>query len=159
MNDCDALLREVMIQARQLGVPISSRIEPHVVVNRRAVTRFGCCKYVGDKCIIEVADRVAEGPEQSCRETLAHEVIHTCYGCRNHGKRWRSYAERMNRAYGYNISRASTAEKLGVEETKPCKYLLRCQSCGAEYRRYRASPLTRYPERYRCKCGGRLKLI
>ena len=159
MNDCDALLKEVMTQARQLGIPISAKIEPRVVVNRRAVTRFGCCKYVGDKCIIEVADRVAEGPEQSCRETLAHEVLHTCYGCRNHGKRWRGYAERMNQAYGYNISRASTAEKLGVKETNPCKYLLRCQSCGAEYRRYRASPLTRYPERDRCKCGGRLKLI
>lgn len=156
MNDCDRLLKLVIDQARGIGIPVSERIDPHVRINTRAVARFGCCKYQGGKPVIEVAGRIAEGPEESCRETLAHEVLHTCWGCRNHGERWKGYAQRMNRAYGYHISRTSTDREMGVEADRPYKYLLRCESCGAEFRRFRASPLTRHPERYRCGCGGRL---
>lgn len=156
MNDCDVLLQKVIDQARMLGIPVSREIDPHVRVNGRAKTRFGCCKYEGGRQIIEVASRVARGPEQSCMETLAHEILHTCPGCRNHGERWKDYAGRMNSAYGYHISRTSTDKELGVEE-RPWKYLLRCEMCGAEFKRFRASPLTRHPERYRCRCGGRLE--
>ena len=107
MNDCDALLREVTAQAVALGIPVSQKVEPHVVINTRAATRFGCCIFDGKTgCFrIEVARRVAEGPEMSCRETLAHELLHTCYGCQNHGARWKEYAQRMNNAYGYHIRR------------------------------------------------------
>lgn len=159
MNDCDALLRLVLSQAAALKIPVAEKIDPHVTVNRRAVNRFGCCKYQRGMFHIEVALRVAEGPEESCRAVLAHEVLHTCYGCRNHGQRWKGYAERMGRTYGYDIHRTSTNEELGVEETRPCRYLLRCERCGTEFRRFRASALTREPERYRCKCGGRLRKI
>ena len=159
MNDCDALLKEVMAQAWALGIPLSKSIAPHVRINSRAATRFGCCKYEGGRQIIEVASRIADGPEESCRETLAHEVLHTCWGCRNHGKRWKEYAGRMNLAYGYHISRTSTNEKMGVEEERPYKYLLRCESCGAEFKRLRASALTREPGSYHCKCGGRIKRV
>lgn len=156
MNDCDALLRQVLLQAAGLRIPVSERIHPHVRVNRRAVNRFGCCRYEKGIYYIEVALRIAEGPEQSCREVLAHEALHTCYGCRNHGKRWREYARRMGEAYGYEIHRTATNEGLGVEEARPCRYILRCESCGMEFHRFRASPLTRQPEKYRCKCGGKL---
>lgn len=158
MNDCDALLGEVMAQAKALGIPISREIEPRVRINRRAASRFGCCRYQGGKYTIEVAGRVAEGPAESCREILAHEVLHTCYGCRNHGKRWKGYAQKMNSVYGYHIARTSTNEELRLEEGA-CKYLLRCRECGAEFKRLRASSLTRNPERYRCKCGGRLERV
>lgn len=158
MNDCDALLQRVIRQARALGIPVSREIDSHVRVNGRALARFGCCRYEKGRQVIEVAGRVAKGPEESCMETLAHEVLHTCPGCRDHGKRWKDYAGRMNRAYGYHISRTATDEELGVEE-RPCKYLLRCERCGAEFKRYRASALTRHPERYRCRCGGRLERV
>lgn len=156
MNDCDGLLQEVAKQAEEVGIPISKRIEPHVTINRRAVNRLGCCKRKGEGYLIELSARVAEGPKESCRETLAHELLHTCYGCRNHGKRWKGYAARMNDAYGYAIARAATNEAMGVGEGRPYRYLLRCDRCGAEFGRYRASALTRHPERYRCKCGGKI---
>ncbi len=159
MNDCDALLQAVTKQARALGLPVSEKTAPHVVINSRTVTRFGCCRFADGSYTIEVAANVAMGGEGPCRETLAHELLHTCPGCRNHGARWREYARRMNQAYGYNIRRTTTNEAMGVVSQRPYKYLLRCEVCGTELGRYRASPLTRHPERYRCRCGGRLKLI
>lgn len=156
MNDCDALLREILQEARELKIPVSKEISPHVEINDRAVTRFGCCKYREGTNYIEVARRVAEGPEESCRAVLAHEILHTCWGCRNHGKRWREYARRMGEAYGYVICRTTTNEALGVREERACRYVLRCTDCGDRFQRFRASPLTRHPERYRCQCGGKL---
>ncbi len=158
MHDCDRILRGVMLQAAALKIPFSKQVEPHVVINRRAVTRFGCCRYSEGRYIIEVAERVAEGPEKACWETLAHELLHTCYGCRNHGAQWRSYAKKMNEAYGYTIARVSSNQDLGVKEARACRYILRCEACGKEIKRFRASRLTEHPERYRCKCGGKLRM-
>lgn len=157
MNDCDGLMREVAKQARKLGIPISGQIEPHVRINRRAVNRLGCCRRQGNGYVIELAARVAESAEESCRETLAHELLHTCPGCQNHGGLWKKYARQMNEAYGYNIKRVAAEETAESIQPRPFKYIVRCEKCGAEIGRYRASPLTRHPERYRCRCGGRLK--
>lgn len=159
MNDCDRLLTEVMEEARRLGIPFSAEIDPKVVINRRAATRFGCCKLQKGRYTIEVAETVARGPEKSCREVLAHELLHTCRGCRNHGVRWKGYAERMNGAYGYEIHRVTTPVSLGVQGMREPKYMLKCRECGAEFPRFRASALTRHPERYRCRCGGTLAWV
>ena len=159
MNDCDKLMGEVAEQARALGIPISENIRPQVLLNRRAVNRFGCCRRQGGEYLIEVSTRIAEGPEKSCRETLAHELLHTCPGCQNHGKRWKGYARRMSDAYGYRIQRTVSEEAMGVPRPREYKYLFRCERCGAELGRYRQSPLTRHPERYRCRCGGKLRRI
>lgn len=159
MHDCDRMMAETAEQARKLGIPISEHIEPHVRINRRALNRLGCCRRKGNGYVIELAARVAEGTEESCRETLAHELLHTCVGCQNHGALWKEYARRMNGAYGYQISRVAAGDT--VEGIQPCpfRYLFRCENCGAELGRYRASPLTRHPERYRCRCGGRLRRV
>ena len=98
LNDFDRLLQAVLAQARALGIPVSSQIDPHVAVNRRAVTRFGCCICKDGRFTIELTARLLDAPEQACRQTLAHEILHTCPGCRNHGPRWKHYAQRMNAA-------------------------------------------------------------
>jgi len=158
LNDFDRLLQAVLAQARALGIPVSSQIDPHVAVNRRAVTRFGCCICKDGRFTIELTARLLDAPEQACRQTLAHEILHTCPGCRNHGPRWKHYAQRMNAAYGYQISRLSPPQALGLTGGKPARYLLRCDACGRIFPRMRASNLTRHPERYRCACGGALVL-
>ena len=137
----DALLARVVAQARAIGIPVSGRIDPRVTLNRRSAGRFGCC-------------RVREG---AVLETLAHEVLHTCWGCKNHGERWKGYAQRMNAAYGYHISRTNTWEALGLPDPKKVNHLVVCRRCGREFKRSRASSLVLHPERYRCRCGGTLE--
>ena len=92
MNDFDALLVRVLDQARALKIPVSAQIRPHVTVNRRAVTRFGCCIRRGEAFEIELSQRLLEAAEGACLQTLAHEALHTCPGCRDHGQRWKAYA-------------------------------------------------------------------
>lgn len=156
LHDVDGLMAQVAAQARALGIPISRQICPKVQINRRAVSRFGCCYRQGDGYVIELAEGLLTGPEAACRQTLAHELLHTCPGCGNHGPRWKAYAQRMNQAYGYHIARTDTFQRLGLPDTRPVRHLVVCQQCGRQFGRTRASALVLHPERYRCQCGGRL---
>lgn len=150
----DELLQQVRQEALALGIPIAGDIAPAVVVNTRAKTRFGRCIKRGSRYTIELSVRVTE--VWAMRQILAHEVLHTCYGCGNHGKRWKGYADRMNAAYGYQIQTTSHPETLGVSPVTT-RYRVRCQACGREFARMKRSALITHPERYRCKCGGHLQ--
>ena len=156
-QEVDALLARVVKEAREALVPVPlDRIDPHVRLNTRAVARLGCCRPVPEGYIIEISARLLPAGEGAVREVLAHEVLHTCRGCGNHGPRWKAYAQRMNQAYGYHIARTDTFQGLGLPDTRPVRHLVVCQQCGRQFGRTRASALVRHPERYRCQCGGRL---
>ena len=157
--DVNELLRQVIAEAKALKIPVSDNISPHVVINRRAKTRFGCCKKTAAGFLIELCERVTEAGEAACKEVLAHEILHSCYGCMSHGVRWKSYAAKMNAAYGYDISRTSKSEELGVEKDYPVRYRFRCQSCGAVIERMKMSVFVKNYKRYRCRCGGRLRML
>lgn len=154
--DWDKLLAAVQAEARAAGIPISAQLSPQVVENRRAKTRWGACKRLPDGSFqIELSTRLRAAPEEAVRQTLAHELLHSCPGCMNHGARWREYAAQMVR-YGYRISRSDTAESLGVSlPAEPPRYILRCTGCGIRLNRQRCSPVIAHPERYRCRCGGK----
>ncbi len=154
--DINELLRQVIAEAKAIKIPVSDKILPEVVINSRAKTRFGCCKKVGTGYMIELSERVVSAGEKACKEVLAHEVLHSCYGCIDHGARWKSYAEKMNAAYRYSISRATGSEEIGVEKDYPVRYRFRCEKCGLVFERMRQSVFVKNYTRYRCRCGGRL---
>ena len=155
----DALLALAISQARAVKIPVSREIEPQVRVNRRARTRFGCCLRREGRYAIELSAQLAEqGSEEAILQVLVHEVLHTCYGCSNHGKRWKGYAQRMNDAYGYRIRRTDNHEGLGLEDRRPVRWWVVCAKCGRRIPRMKRSPLVDHPERYRCTCGGALRV-
>ena len=155
----DQLLAQVIAQAKAAGIPVAPRISPSVRVNRRAKTRLGCCRTTGEGHTIEVSAVLLDAGGDAVRQVLAHEVLHTCPGCANHGPRWRHWAERMNRAYGYRIRRTDSYQALGLPDPRPVRYLVVCTRCGRELPRMKRSPLVNHPERYRCRCGGTLQVL
>ena len=158
-GEIDKLLARVIAQARAVKIPVSDCICPQVRLNRRARTRFGCCVRQGVAYIIELSAQLAEnGSEDAVMQVLAHEVLHTCYRCSNHGARWKGYAARMNAAYGYHISRTDKFEDLGLEDDRPVRYWVVCTKCARRIPRMKRSPLVDHPERYRCRCGGALRI-
>lgn len=159
MNDFNALLRTVISEAKAVGVPVSDNIDNRVRVNDRAITRFGKCTYTGGRYIIELSEILLDASEMSCRQTIAHELIHTCPDCMNHGLKFRKYADIMNRKYGYNISRTNSEEELGIERDISYQYIIVCQKCGMKIGRTKRTSLVEHPERYKCKCGGNLRVF
>lgn len=155
----DGLLALAISQARAVKIPVSQEIDPHVRLNRRARTRFGCCIRRAGRYTIELSARLAEqGSEDAVLQVLVHEVLHTCYGCSNHGARWKGYAQRMNDAYGYHVRRTDNYSELGLEDDRPVRYYVVCERCGRCIPRMKRSALVDHPERYRCACGGALRV-
>ena len=155
MNDFDLLLKVVADEISAVGIQLPDNISRCVLVNKRATKRFGLCKFDNGIWRIELTDRLLNADEFACKQTLAHELLHTCKGCANHGNLWKKYADIMNKAYGYSISRTDSPEKLGISDTSQARYIFMCDRCGAVVKRERVSRFVKHPERYRCKCGGK----
>ncbi len=161
-NDFDKLLKAVIQQAAAAGIPVSNKIDPHIRVNTRAKTRFGMCIKRQEGFLIELSAILLDAPEIACCQTIAHELIHTCPKCGNHGTVFKKYADIMNRKYGYNIKRTNSAEEMGVvnePRERAVNYIVECQKCGAQIKRMKLSAVISNPSRYTCVCGGKLKRI
>lgn len=157
MNEPDILMRRLIVRLRSIGIPVSEKILPEVKINTRAKRRLGCCIYTEQGCQIEVSERLlAADKTELLEETLVHELLHTCYGCRNHGDRWKAYAKKASDIFGYNIKRTVELDETDVIKAE-VRYVLVCEKCGANIERMRMSKAVKYPGRYRCKCGGTLK--
>lgn len=155
----DSLMADLGRQLKALGIPISGKLRPTVGVNTRARRRLGCCYCQNGRYWIEVSASILDD-EGLLRQTLIHELLHTCPGCRNHGDRWKAYAQLVNQSLGYQIQRTvKTDSDPGPLRHEEVKYILECQRCGAHIKRKRMSKAVKSPWRYRCPCGGKLKRI
>lgn len=157
MTDPQELMQTLAEQLRALGIPVSTRIDPQVQINTRAKARLGCCIRRGERFTIEVSATILQD-EPCLRQTLVHELLHTCPDCQNHGTKWKQYAQWVNHAWGMGIARL-TSMPAGQSTKKPPRYTLRCSGCGALFYRERRCLLVQYPQRYRCACGGSLQLV
>ena len=159
MRDLNIYARICMFELDCLKITYAKNLT--LRVNTRAKTRLGVCKKSGDCYEIEIAAILLDErtPEEYLKNTLMHELLHTCYGCMNHTGRWKKLAERVNAAYGYDVKRTASPDEEILPEAlagKP-KYKVVCPVCGTVYERYRKSALIQHPERYRCgRCKAKL---
>ncbi len=159
MRDLNIYARICMFELDCLKIKYAKNLT--LKVNTRAKTRLGVCKKSGDCYEIEIAAILLDErtPEEYLKNTIMHELLHTCYGCMNHTGRWKKLAERVNSAYGYNVKRAAAPDEELIPDglTDKPKYKVVCPVCGTEYERYRKSALIQHPERYRCgRCKANL---
>lgn len=160
MLNANELLQKGLRQVKAAGIE-PGNINPQVIINTRAKNRFGVCRKTPGKYDyqIELNAQLLETDEKKAMNTMVHEILHSAKGCMNHGPTWTRYANIMNRKFGYDISRCSSYEKLGLERPKP-KYVVRCTGCNAEIHRHRKSKLITHTHQYRCgKCQGSLVLL
>ncbi len=161
MKNLERLKQECIVEITALGIELGNIKE--WTINTRARSRWGQCKKERDGSYsIQISERLLADDrisEKACKETIIHELLHTCKDSMKHTGRWKIHAEMMNRKYGYNIKRTTTGNEKGVENYKPkrmsVKYVLTCGGCGATVYRKRKSKFTRYYKNYRCtRCGA-----
>lgn len=156
------LLKKAISEVKDAEIEVlSEKIIPNIRI-AKARSFYGICKKKPEGLEISISKYHLSNSLESVYQTIVHEVLHTVDGCMNHGTKWKVMANRMNKKYGYSISRLGTA-KSGVKLDAPpkkvvYKYIIVCQNCGHTYKRQRKSKLTDNLNRYRCgKCGGELK--
>lgn len=163
-EEVETLFKKVINEFKALKIPISNEIE-RINVNKRAKRRLGACKIerTPDKKLmykIEISEIALQCDERDIRGIIAHELLHTCPGCFNHGKKWKQYGDVAEKALGYKISRTIRYEDIGIKEpecTERIKYVIICPECGNRYERKRMCPLVEAPWNYKCgRCGSNL---
>ena len=169
MKSFDAMTNEVFISLKKRRIPIANCT---VTINNRLSGVFGRCitKTMGGKAIshkIEIAGfLVKNGSEQGIKDTIAHEYLHTCDGCQNHGAKWKHYASIISDMY--DVTRTSTAESKGIDKRivvqrveESYKYVVKCGGCGVESKYKRMGKNLKNLNRCICsRCGSKeLKLI
>lgn len=135
-------------------------------INTRAESFWGRCrKRPNGTYQIEVTKRLLECEnDKDIKDTLIHELLHTCKNCMKHTGEWKVEAAKVNRLLGYNIKRTSSSSEKGLEprQKMEIRYILKCnnQSCGHEYKHSRRTKSVNNPSAYRCViCRGDLSLI
>lgn len=144
MNEYERLRKlseEAKSEVLKLNIPIGKTITFKVGNLLRA---FGNCTLKrniakGDYFIISIASTLLQaGSDTDVKDTIIHELIHTVDGCMNHGYLWKSYADKVNRAYTqYHISRTGMVDSLENSSAfkssmvATAKYVLKCE-CGKE---------------------------
>lgn len=130
-----------------------------VTINTRAKQRWGQCKitlnsqYWENRIFsINISDRLLQDDvsDIAIKNTIIHEILHTCEGCFNHGTEWKIMADIINTHYKeYNIKTKTSTEEKGIEEdVTQYKYVLRCKKCGKLIYKNRMCDVVRYPQFY-----------
>lgn len=167
MKDLQAAFEKCLRMCDKCGIPYG-RIES-VEPNTRAKSRWGQCRCIAPGTLFKPAEFCInvneqllrdDAPDRSLEETLLHEICHTVPGGNDHGGAWKAAVERLNRRYGYSISRTRSPEQLGVPDERTPRaprYIIQCERCGQAIARTRKSKLVTHTAHYRCaRCGGRL---
>ena len=143
-----------------MGIPIAKEIR--VSVNRRAHKRYGQCKKERNEYSINInVDLLNEqNPLSALQNTMYHELLHTCPGCMNHGEQWKKYAAKVNKITGLNIKRCSSPDEKGLNLFyQNAKYSVVCKECGKKWAYQRAGKVVQHPEKFKCRCGGKLAVF
>lgn len=157
-------LEQAEMICKEMDIPTRNVLR--VFVNPRLKSTWGRCRGLGgDNFEIEISEKLmTEEAKKGLLDTMLHELLHTCYGCMNHGNLWKSYAARLNEA-GYQVQRANTAESKGVPSIeRNYKYSVTCNKCGCTWNYMKRGAvirsLQRNPHSCTCSCGGKdFKLI
>lgn len=133
-------------------------------VNTRALKRWGQCRAVPGGYTINISARLLEDEKsiKGLKETIIHEIIHTCKGCMNHGTEWKRIVNIVNNKYGYNIKRTSSSEEKQVNQIsmENYKHKVVCNGCGREVYKIRECSITQHPESWKCGvCGSHFSRV
>ncbi|MBP3877259.1 MAG: SprT-like domain-containing protein [Lachnospiraceae bacterium] len=150
-------VRECEEQLRAIKIPIGHIAG--VSVNTRARRRWGLCRKEADGFYISISKRLLnEDTKDGLRNTIMHELLHTCPMCSNHGAMWKHYAEYVNQTLGMNIKRVNSNEDKGLPPDEEIRILHKyhCDGCGQVVTKQRECKFTRNYKDYKCSlCGGR----
>lgn len=160
MKDLNQLFEICKEELRSINIPFCENTTCRP--NSRAKRRWGLCtREAFDSYSIQVSTRllVDTVDDKATKTTILHELLHTVPGGNSHTGAWKTYANKVNRLLGYNISRTTSAAEKGVEESAPilkAKFKIVCSKCGCTWYRSRSTAVTQNPSHYHCHCGGSL---
>lgn len=150
MKDLQATATKCIKMLEDIG--IHPTVTPsQFTVNTRATRRFGQARKANGRWYnVNINHWLLDdhSPQEGLENTVLHELLHTVDGCNGHTGKWLRLARQVQLAYGYDITRTSSAEeKLGENAKK-----FRQERIEKQVKRAHSKP---YPYKYAvsCECG------
>lgn len=142
-----------------LGIPLGGINA--VELNSRMHSYWGrCSRRIGYKRFdIDIAERLLlSADDEGVDIVVIHELLHTCEGCMNHGSMWKHWGNVVCNAFGYKITRLSSADDLGSDPTELIMmgyHACQCMNCGNVVVKKTECDFIKYYDNYSCAiCGG-----
>ncbi len=101
--DLQALLAECLEKIQALGIK-TGKIAC-IRWKKHASGFYGCCGEQNGEFEIQISELYRRGEENVARlrDTIFHELLHTCDRCDNHDQEFWDYARRLDEAYGTHV--------------------------------------------------------
>jgi len=146
------LYKEICDEATRLGYSFK---EPKLYMFK-STKSWGRCHYNTETNESAIAlNYVFEDKPEAARNTLIHEIAHSCAVGDHHGERWERAGNNIGKKWGIKVTRLNNYEDLGVQSiSKLGKYIVKCKKCGHEYYHARMCGVVEHPEFYNCGCSG-----
>lgn len=157
------LFNECLAEADAIGINYG-KID-RITVSYKDTHWFGICHKFTDFYTIEIAHFILgdNTTDEQVKNTIMHEILHTCPNCMRHNSNWKRKVNMVNDCYAfYHISTYSEFEDFGlsVEKVLKPKYILKCEKCSYTIGYQRKCKIVNHPSLYCCgKCGGDFCLI
>ena len=129
-----------------------------IKINNRMYRVLGRCSKLNNvekRYTIELSSKfVTNASDQSVRNTIMHEVIHSAPNCMNHGKTWQSICNLvMHKHKEFNLSRIAHYDEYSKALAKTAPYEVICANCLTSSKFMRKTKTIDYCLRGRAKCG------
>lgn len=150
MKNLKALAVECIHELNDIGIYPHCPSE-NFTINYRAKNRWGLCGKCGGNYYIQISNELLADnvDDHSTKQTIFHELLHSCDDCMKHTGEWKRLAGIVNKTYGYNITRCTSASELLPRENVEkrvarakqhnTEYIIKCMNCGKEFHYYRES--------------------
>ena len=103
MHDLEKIAQECIKEVKAARIPVQD--DRIVLITAKKIKDWGVCVATPRRFEIYINLRLLSDqcPVKSLKETMIHELIHTCPGAYDHGELFRHYARIMDERYGYEI--------------------------------------------------------
>lgn len=152
------LIIECQNEVNECGLEIAPHID--YTLNNRLSIRGRCIKVMSDTFEVQLSGRhfkeyFARGEYDTIKGIILHEMCHAMPNGFNHGTTWKAYADKLNKRFGYNISRLAEMDDVS-SKIKGLTHIVYCRFCDEEFATSKKAHEN--INRYRCsKCKGELE--
>lgn len=119
MRNLLQIANECMKELDTIGIEYGKIVKWEIAT--RTSSRWGQCKYFNgrnnkDGYSINISYFLLDDRNdiEVLKNTIIHELLHSCYGCMNHGARWKALAGKVNNELGYLIQRCATSAEAAM---------------------------------------------
>ena len=165
-NDCKQIFKDVLNDFSNCealsGIFHPEKISGDGFMTRKSKKALGkCTRYSSGKFLIllnPICLSADNDKEKMIRDVYAHELLHTCDGCYNHGPEFHRWAKVIYNELGYLIDTHADEDASNYFHSLIShKYLIQCDKCGSQNWQDRKSDVVMNPSNYICsKCSGSL---